>query len=123
MCTLKSDIYLYQTEDELQNDPQISKLGGPMLLEMAHDLIKQKGIYAQYDFFDALEEFFQKPIKQSLESDDLVVKIFALIDRRVRKRTLLKLRDQIKDEHEKVKYFYQLRCDAEGINHEQSMLK
>lgn len=60
MCTLKSDIYLYQTEDELQNDPQISKLGGPMLLEMANDLIKQKGIYAQYDFFDALEEFFQE---------------------------------------------------------------
>jgi len=79
MCTLKSNIHLYRMELELQKDPQISESYGPMLVEMANDLIKQKGIYAQYDFFDALEEFFQKPIKQSLESDDFVVKIFALI--------------------------------------------
>ena len=46
----------------------------------------------------------------------MVIKILSLIDRRVGKRTLQKLNESIKSESDMIKYFYKLRCDAEGVN-------
>ena len=82
----------------------------------AHNLIKAEGVFAQYDFFDALEEYFSSSIEKSLISADMVIKILSLIDRRVGKRTLQKLNESIKSESDMIKYFYKLRCDAEGVN-------
>lgn len=82
----------------------------------AHELVKKEGIYAQYDFYDSVEEFLNLPIDQALNSEDMVVKILALIDRRVGKRTLIKLRESIENELKIIQYFYNLRCEAEQIN-------
>ncbi|MBZ9622161.1 MULTISPECIES: hypothetical protein [unclassified Clostridium] len=81
----------------------------------AHELLKKEGIFGQYDFFNALEIYFSASIEQSLNSDNMLIKIFALIDKRTGKRTLEKLKDLIKNESELVNYFYKLRCEAEGI--------
>ncbi len=77
----------------------------------AHD----EGIFAQYDFFEAAEEYLQKPIEESLKSKNMLIQIFAMIDRRVGKRTLEKMKQSILCEKEIVRFFYHLRCKAEGI--------
>jgi hypothetical protein len=119
MCTITSDIRLHRKDRELHrlnemgyDDPGINREIGVT----AHELVKKEGIYAQYDFYDSVEEFLNLPIDQALKSEDMVVKILALIDRRVGKRTLIKLRESIKNELEIIQYFYNLRCEAEQIN-------
>lgn len=119
MCTITSDIRLHRKDRELHrlnemgyDDPGINREIGVT----AHELVKKEGIYAQYDFYDSVEEFLNLPIDQALKSEDMVVKILALIDRRAGKRTLIKLRESIKNELEIIQYFYNLRCEAEQIN-------
>ncbi|MDM5212837.1 hypothetical protein QUF94_15530 [Peribacillus sp. NJ4] len=51
-------------------------------------MIKAEGIFAQYDFFNAVEEYFNLPIEISLKSDDMIIKILSLLDRRVGMHTL-----------------------------------
>ena len=83
--------------------------------DLAHERIKGEGIFAQYDFFDALQQYFSTPVIVSLQSSNMLIKIFGLMDRRVGKRTLIRLVDSIQSEPELVKFFYKLRCEAEGI--------
>lgn len=54
----------------------------------AHEMIKAEGIFAQYDFFNVVEEYFNLPIEISLKSDDMIIKILSLLDRIVGMRTL-----------------------------------
>ncbi|MFJ5762544.1 hypothetical protein ACIQAA_26135 [Neobacillus sp. NPDC093182] len=86
------------------------------IVEQAHNLIKAEGVFEQYDFFDSLEEYFSSSIEKSLISTDMVIKILSLIDRRIGKRTLQKLNESIKSENDIIKYFFELRCDAEGVS-------
>jgi hypothetical protein len=120
MCTFKSDIHLFKKEREIIKQQDLHNynevLQNRSINELARELIKSDGIYAQYDFFDALEEYFSSPIEKSLKSADMLIKILCLIDRRVGKRTLVKMNQTIKDENEIIKNFYILRCSAQGIS-------
>lgn len=49
------------------------------------------------------------------QKNNLLIKIFGLIDKRVGKRTLARIRDTMQMESELIQYFYRLRCEAEGI--------
>jgi len=45
----------------------------------------------------------------------MVRKILALMDRRVGKRRLAKMKESMMSENEVIQYFYELRCQADGI--------
>lgn len=121
MCTITAEGTMYRKDWDIREKQNIEydidnrKLNLEVGLQ-AHEVIKAEGILAQHDFFDALEEFLNSPIEASLRSHDIVIKILTLIDRRVGKRTLQKLNGSIKSEHESIKYFFKLRCDAEGVS-------
>lgn len=66
--------------------------------------------------FSALEEYFNSPIEVSLKSNDMLIKILCILDRRVGKRTLRKMKESISEENTLVQDFYKLRCDAENIH-------
>jgi hypothetical protein len=118
MCTITSEMALNRREYEIKREKQIPYddwSQNRIIWEEAHDWVLEEGIFAQYDFFDAAEEYFQQPIEVSLKSSNMLIKIFALIDRRVGKRTLVKIKESILSENEIVQSFYKLRCKAEGI--------
>ncbi|WP_298470032.1 hypothetical protein [uncultured Psychrobacillus sp.] len=121
MCTITAERTMHIKEwdirekQNIQYDIDNRKLNWEVGLQ-AHNIIKKEGILAQYDFFDALEEYFNTPIEVSLKSADMIIKILAVIDRRVGKRTLQKLKEPIKNEHESIQFFFRLRCDVEGIS-------
>ena len=50
-------------------------------------------IYSEWDFLNAAVSFKNMNISDALVSDDLIVRIFAILDKRTGKRTLRKLRD------------------------------
>jgi hypothetical protein len=67
-------------------------------------------------FYNAFSEFDNQSIEKSLESDDLIVRIFALLDKRVGKRRLLKLKESTSDKEEIFRTFLNIRLTAEGLD-------
>lgn len=67
------------------------------------------------DFINSLTIFLKTDIAASLHSDNYLLRVFAYMDRRVGKRTLLKIKDEVEKLPEWVKQFYRLRCEADGI--------
>ncbi len=65
------------------------------------------------EFAEALERYRQSPIGESLASEDPIVKMFALLDRRVGKRTLERLADSVEAEPEWVRKVYEFRMQAD----------
>jgi len=87
--------------------------------DISYDMILQeilnKGYFDQDDFYIAFKEFDNQSIEKSLHSQNPIVRIFALLDRRVGKRRLISLKEEMKNELDWVYYFYQVRLEAEGL--------
>lgn len=143
MCTYKKEVGIYRTEQEIKERDNIDfneydyeqdemsellrKIGyseemisqiaiNRAINDIAEKKVEEKGIFAQYDFFEAVKAFLNSPIEESLKSDNPIIKSLAVIDKRIGKRTLSKLKEPMKDEKsELVRYFYKLRCEAENI--------
>lgn len=73
------------------------------------------GCFDQRCFYSAFEIFDNQSIEQSLDSDNLLVKIFAILDRRTGKRRLVKMKEQIDREPRIIQFFYFVRIEAEQI--------
>ena len=87
MCTLKRDYYRTPVE----------------------------GIYSQVEFIETVHLYFNTPIEEALKTHNPLVKLLLVLDRRVGKRTLEKLKVNIENEEDIIRYFYKLRCEVEEI--------
>lgn len=67
-------------------------------------------------FYDSFDEFDNQSIEKSLYSENAIVRMLAILDRRVGKRRLIAMRERIKDEPEWIQKFYRLRINAENLN-------
>ncbi|WP_026695415.1 SF0329 family protein [Peribacillus kribbensis] len=120
MCTITAERKEYYREREIRshvnnfNNEDVTSIRE--IQNQAHEQLKKEGIYGQYDFFSALEDYFRSPITVSLQSKDMLIKILCILDRRVGKRTLCKMKESILEEGLLVQEFYTLRCDAENIS-------
>lgn len=79
------------------------------------DTALKLGVFDQRSFYAAFQEFDQQSIEKILKSENLIVRIFAVLDRRVGKRRLLMMKDTIEQEPNTFKEFYAIRARAEGI--------
>ena len=73
-----------------------------------------EGGFDQCDFYTAFMEFDNQSIDKSLTSENPIVRLFAILDRRVGKRRLSLLKARIGDELEWLQPFYLLRLTAEN---------
>ena len=71
--------------------------------------------YSDSEFAEALEAYRRQPIADSLASKNPIQRMFAIVDRRVGKRTLQKLADSVQDQPEWLRAFYLARMEAEGV--------
>ena len=111
MCTITAEKEEYYRErairkqlDDFNFDDRLNNLA-----------LQEQAIYAQYDFFSALEIYFETPIEDCLKSKDILLKILCLLDRRLGKRTLMKMNDTITNKHPLVQDFFKLHCQAENV--------
>ena len=79
------------------------------------DLMLKLGIFDPFCFYGAFAEFDNQSIEASLNSDNLIVRIFAILDKRVGKRRLALMRENISNEPETFQEFYAIRANAEGL--------
>lgn len=73
------------------------------------------GVFDQRCFYQAFEEFDNQNIDKSLSSDNLIVRIFAILDRRVGKRRLISMRELMENQPSVFQEFYAIRMHHEGL--------
>lgn len=97
--------------------PRDEKYDNRMSTEMAYmdDTALKLGIFDEYCFYEAFNKFDNQSIEASLKSDDLIVRIFAVLDRRIGKRRLELMKETIADEPQTFREFYAIRAKAEGL--------
>ena len=77
--------------------------------------INQRTEYTDEEFCEALEIYRNQEIQESISSSHPIVRMFAVLDRRIGKRTLQKMQDTLEEQPEWLKQFYLLRLKAENI--------
>ena len=77
-----------------------------------YDDFANEGKYYAGDFGFALDEFLSLDIQEALKSDNWLVRMMAIMDRRVGKRTLEKIKPSIHDLPDWLQYFYNLRIES-----------
>lgn len=75
-----------------------------------------EGIFDVWQFTDAVDEFLSLSIEESLNSTNPLIRLLAIMDRRVGKRRLIKIKDSILEQPIWLQYFYKLRIQSEGHN-------
>jgi hypothetical protein len=102
--------------------PKDEKYERGMSIENAFmdDTALQLGVFDQRCFYEAFDEFDNQSIKNSLKSENLIVRIFAILDRRVGKRRLKTMQANVDNEATTIKEFYALRAKAEGLTNTNS---
>ena len=66
------------------------------------------------EFSRALLAYRSKPIQESICSDNRLVRMFAILDRRVGKRTLERIKEAIAEEPEWLQMLYEARIRQKG---------
>lgn len=75
----------------------------------------EEGIFDVWQFTDAVELFLSTSIECSLSSSNPLVRLLAIVDRRVGKRTLKKIMESTSAQPIWLQYFYNLRYQSEGL--------
>lgn len=80
----------------------------------AEEILHRQGVFSEYDFLVAIDEWTNTSIDAGLASENDLVRSFAMIDRRLGKR---RLRQVVLSPQEPpiVHMLYELRCSAEGM--------
>ena len=82
--------------------------------EEVKSVMREAQIHSPGDFGNAMRLYLTIPVTVALISDDPLIKAFAIVDRRIGKRSFAKL-DLSDCEHALVKAFYKLRRDSPQI--------
>lgn len=130
-----TDIRWYQTEQEIKNDSNLEirvtaddiekvrkdssdKIPEERLADIAKkrkivqcskEIFKAQIQLTKTDFRKVASAYLSEPVERSLLSDDILLNVLALVDRRVGKKRLIAMEDQIQMKHPIVRYFYNLR--------------
>lgn len=83
--------------------------------ELLWIMTESDGCIDEIVFYNAFDEFDNQSIEKSLCSKHPLVRVFALLDRRVGKRRLLAMRERMNEELDWVRMFYHIRMKAEGL--------
>ena len=77
--------------------------------------VELRDVHICEEFCESLAEYRSQDIKMSIQSNNPIVRMFAILDRRIGKRTLEKLKDTLAEQPEWLKQFYILRFEAENL--------
>lgn len=77
--------------------------------------IKSRSEYTDVEFCEALEKYRNQSIQDSINSENPLERMFAVLDRRIGKRTLNNVKVSLEKEVEWLQHFYRLRLDSENI--------
>jgi len=73
----------------------------------------REGTLSEWNFLQAATDYLQMPIADAIKSEDCLIRVFAILDRRIGKRTIKQIKDseEYKTYPEWVQQFYVLRFE------------
>ena len=71
--------------------------------------------YTDEEFCQALELYRNQDIQKSIASENPMVRMFAILDRRIGKRTLARVKETLNEQPLWLRQFYRLRIEAENV--------
>lgn len=77
--------------------------------------VTDRAEYTDDEFCDALCTYRQQDIQTSIHSPNPIVRMFAVLDRRIGKRTLSDVQLHIDEQPAWLQMFYRLRIEAEAL--------
>ncbi len=77
--------------------------------------LKDRTEYTDDEFCDALAKYRNQSIQESINSDNPLERMFAILDRRLGKRSLQNIKETLDEQPEWLKSFYNLRFELENI--------
>jgi hypothetical protein len=80
--------------------------------EYAKEILSAQSSLSKSNFIVIANKFLSISIEESLESNDILLNILALVDRRVGKKRMLNMTEKMKVKHPIVQYFYELRLST-----------
>lgn len=75
--------------------------------------INERTEFTDEEFCNALEIYRSNDIQESISSQNPLIRMFAVLDRRIGKRTLTKLKTKVSEQPLWLQQFYNLRISAE----------
>ena len=75
--------------------------------------LKSRTEYTDAEFCSALKEYRNQKIQDSINSENPLVRMFAVLDKRIGKNTLIKVKETIANQPEWLQTIYRLRIEAE----------
>ena len=104
---------MYKQDSDLNEQWEETGIWDSDALELKNKWEKE-GILSDWDFLQAATDFLQMPIGEALISDNCLIRIFAILDRRAGKRTIKQIKDseKYKTYPEWVQQFYKLRFES-----------
>ncbi|WP_308634007.1 SF0329 family protein [Paenibacillus silvisoli] len=138
MIDVTTQIKWYQSEMEIKNDPDIQIpihhedieavrtdtkglvpeerlkviVRGRKISELSKELMSAQSALSKSNFTSEATKFLARSIEESMESSEILPNILALVDRRIGKKRLQNMREQMKLKHPIVQYFYELRLST-----------
>ncbi|MRN56361.1 hypothetical protein [Paenibacillus monticola] len=138
MSDTTTSVKWYQTELEIKNDPDIQiPISHDEIEEVrkdtkgvvpedrlqiiarsrkssayAKELLSAQSSLSKSDFIVVANKFLSISIEESVESNDILLNVLALVDRRVGKKRMLNMTEKMKFKHPIVQYFYELRLST-----------
>ena len=113
------DMYKQECETSIIYQERKQESEKASYLKLIAELEKEKWMpnctLCETDFINSLTIYLKTNIADALRSDNYLLRVFAYMDRRVGKRTLVKIQDEVEQLPDWVKQFYQIRCEADGI--------
>lgn len=131
----ESMIQWYQTEQDIKNDSSLNLIISPediervkkesggkipedrlsviakkyKMTQYSKDVLTAQGNLHKSDFQKTALQYLSSSVEKSLESDDILLNVFAIMDRRVGKKRLQNMKNYMEMKHPVVRYFYELR--------------
>lgn len=88
---------------------------GSSFVDSVDQLVLDLGGFDPYIFYDAYFQYDNQSIEASLSSPNPLVRLLAILDKRVGKRRLRTIAPSVSQQPAWLQYFYRLRLEAEGI--------
>lgn len=85
------------------------------LEDEAAEVLINEGNMDIYQITYAIEQYLSMDVQDAIRSDHAVIRMFAVVDRRIGKRTLMSIVNQVEEQPKWLQFFYKLRLDVEGI--------
>ena len=89
--------------------------------DAAENRLIDQGIFKGDHLYDPLMKYSSLSIEEAMNADNIIVRAYSMLDRRLGKRRLIKLHFP-EDTHPLIINFYKIRCEVEGIKSSNSVV-